>query len=84
MACLVGWNHGSFPTQFLVSSFFPMFGWKNQKMWENERGIDKEPWFFVKNDSLLLAKNHDSLSIPYTQVIKMTKLSLNKSNKYFY
>ena len=26
---------------------FSMFGWKNQKMWENEKGIDKKPWFFT-------------------------------------
>ena len=79
VVCLVGWNHGSFPIQFFVSSFFLCLVERTKKC-ENEEGIDKE---LIRNhDSLLFAKNHGSLPIPHSQISKMTKLSLNKSNKF--
>ena len=78
MACLDGWNHGSFSIQFLVSSFFLCLVEKTKKCERMKGELTRN------HDSLLLAKNHGSLPIPYSQVIKMIKLSLNKNNKYFY
>ena len=76
LACLVGWNHGSFLFVFLRSSCFLCLVERTNKC-ERMKGE------LVRNHhSLFLVKNHGSLPIPYTKIIKMTKLSLNKSKNY--